>query len=291
MILITSKIYNLFNEEYYLKYTEFFPLTKSTLKEIVTNEEKIPVILHLICKSTYILEEKNDDFAYLIFEKDYDFNDKKNNYNVDFIGKKTLKDEIFNFKENPELKNIIKKITLIISTPLAEDAYDIFKDFGFKNIIIQHTTLADVNFIANFNKNFYKIMITHLSQPINTIFKQALYEAIVDDKIDKENLTTFCCCLHKHKENCILIQNLKNEFYNNNYSKNIEELKSKEKIFNEIEKVIPHFYHLVPKCPPKQVCSKAIEKINLNSVEIYPENLLVFTENFVLIEIIISKIS
>jgi hypothetical protein len=77
--MITNKIYNLFEEEDYLKYTEFLPLTFNTFKNAITNEQKRPVILHLICKSTYIFpeEDKNnilsgnsEDYTNLIFEND-----------------------------------------------------------------------------------------------------------------------------------------------------------------------------------------------------------------------------
>ena len=50
--IITSTIFNLFEDEDYLKYTEFGPLTMETLKNIISNKAKMPVILHLICKST-----------------------------------------------------------------------------------------------------------------------------------------------------------------------------------------------------------------------------------------------
>ena len=168
--MITNKIYNLFEEEDYLKYTEFLPLTFNTFKNAITNEQKRPVILHLICKSTYIFpeEDKNnilsgnsEDYTNLIFE-----NDKKY-YNLEFINKKKLEDEIFN---NPKLeekvKENIKKIILIISTPLSKDVYNIFSKFGFKNILVQHTTLADLEFIADFNYTFYSDIITHNLLPI-----------------------------------------------------------------------------------------------------------------------------
>ena len=39
---------------------EFYPLTKERLKEILSNKDLKPSILHLICKSTYCLPENND---------------------------------------------------------------------------------------------------------------------------------------------------------------------------------------------------------------------------------------
>ena len=69
--IITSKIYNLFKEEDFLKYTEFFPLTKNKLIDILSDKNKTPVILHLICKSTYCNLSPN-----LIFEQDINNNEK-----------------------------------------------------------------------------------------------------------------------------------------------------------------------------------------------------------------------
>ena len=270
---ITSRIYNLFSEEDCLNYTEFGPLTKKTLKNILTDEEKRPVILHLICKSTYLIEDNNiinenqqnlnnNDCTYLIFEKDYNSKDQIYNYNSEFINKEKLENEIFNFKDNPGLKENINKITLIISTPLAEDVYNIFKDFGFKNILIQHTTLADVKYVAEFNKTFYKSLITHLSQPINIIYEEAL-----NIDINKKKSPVFCCCFHKHKKTCDFMKNIKNEIYNENEPSN----KIKP---DKIKQLIPHFYHLLPDCNFSEKC---FEKINLyNSEKIksekYPEN-------------------
>ena len=66
--------------------------------------------------------------------------------------------------------------------------YNIFEKFGFKNILIQHTTLADVNFIADFNYTFYKDIITLPNQQINEIYINTL-----DFEIDDKNRPTFCC--------------------------------------------------------------------------------------------------
>ena len=55
-----------------LKYTEFCLLTLNTLKNAISDEKKIPIILHLICKSTYIIpvKQKDEDYINLIFEDD-----------------------------------------------------------------------------------------------------------------------------------------------------------------------------------------------------------------------------
>ena len=236
--IITSKIYKSFEEEDYLKYTKFWPLTLNTLKDVISNKQKRPVILHLICKSTYIIpdqgqekekkpSENSEDYTNLIFEDD------NNYYNLKFIDKEKLENEIFNYNLNPELKENVNKIILIISTPLSHDVYNIFKNFGFKNIIIQHTTLADVNFIADFNYTFYKDIITHLPQPINNIYEDAL-----KCEIDGVNPPTFCCCFHKHKTTCDFFKNLKNELYNSKKDEKLEDFKL----------LVPHFNHLFPDC-------------------------------------------
>ena len=253
--IITSKIYKAFDESDFLKYTEFNHLTINTLKDILSDKNKRPVILHLICKSTYLLPEKeiepekdSDNYINLIFEEDDKY------YNLQFINKKILQEEIFN-KLDIKSKENIKKITLIISTPLAEDVYnlfkDVFKDFGFKNILVQPSTLSDVNFIADFNYAFYQelIMHIHLELPINDIYEVAL-------NIDKTNEPIFCCCFHKHNKDCYFLKSTSNtnpEF--NNY-----ELYNKNKKFKSLEDIrnlIPHFYHLFPDCPYYKLNCKA----------------------------------
>ena len=188
--IIPSKIYELLDEYQYLTYTEFLPLTINTLKDIVSNEEKRPVILHLVCKSTY-----DNQIANL---------KNKSKYNLEFINKEKL-ETIFN--SNEKIKKNIKKITLIISTPLAEDVYDLFNNFGFRNLFVQHTTLADVNYIAEFNYQFYFKLINKQPISINEIYNN------INIYMNKENPPSFCCCCHKHKKDCKLITNLKNELY------------------------------------------------------------------------------
>ena len=240
---IPSTIYKLFKEEDYLKYTEFLPLTMKTLEEILIDEKRRPVILHLICKSTYIVkniesENNNDEvskndsdlFTNLIFEKDEDCN-ILSKYNSEFIDKEKLIKLKNRLDLNEKIKKNIKEITLIISTQLAENVYDLFKDFGFKNLIVQHTTLADLEFVVDFNYTFYKEIIMKKCLPINE-----LYEMALNVYIEKENPPTFCCCFHKHKNNCDFLKNIKNELYN------------KENGVNCIKETIPHFYHLFPEC-------------------------------------------
>ena len=82
---------------------QFLPLTKNNFIETILTKK--PIILHLICKSTYIMEEKKEyknssECANLIFEKDL---------NIEFINKEKL-DEIFDSKSELEIN--IKNINL-----------------------------------------------------------------------------------------------------------------------------------------------------------------------------------
>ena len=258
--IITSKIYEAFKGEDFLKYIEFKPLTLENLKHVISEEKKIPIILHLICKSTYVIpqqekeniqSENSEDYTNLIFEDD------NNYYNSEFINKKILEDKIFNFELNSNLKENVGKIILIVSTPLATDVYNIFKKFGFKNILIQHTTLADVNFVADFNYMFYKDIITYPESLINNIYEDAL------NMENDNNTPTFCCCFHKHKTTCYFFKNLINELYNSNEVNDIENLKES----------IPHFYHLFPNCfYTTPTCNEKAEKYKkISNVKKFPE--------------------
>ena len=227
--IIPSSLYNLFKEYDYLKYTKFDILTKNSFKEALSNQELDSFILHLICKSTYDIQnnanlenKKSSDVLKLIFEQE--------DYKAEFIDKIKLNDEIFSDKI---IKENIKKITLIISTQFSQDVYNIFEEFGFKNIIIQNTTPTDVDFIANVNLKFYENLIINKIKNINDIYNDAL-----NTNINKD-VTTFCCCFHEHKINCNFIKNIKNELYND------KEVKS---TLDELTKTLPHFCHLKPKC-------------------------------------------
>ena len=258
--IITSRIYEAFKEKNFLKSIEFKPLTLEILKNVISDEKKVPKILHLICKSTYIIPEQgnnnissnnSEDYTNLIFEDD------NNYYNLEFINKKKLEDEIFKYELNSNLKENVEKIILIVSTPLATDVFNIFKKFGFKNILIQHTTLADVNFVADFNYTFYKDIITYPEPLINNIYEDAL-------NIGNDNNTpTFCCCFHKHKTTCYFFKNIINELYNSNEINNIENLKES----------IPHFYHLFPDCfYTTPTCNKIVEEYKkISNVKKFPE--------------------
>ena len=195
---------------------QFLPLTKNNFIETILTKK--PIILHLICKSTYIMEEKKEyknssECANLIFEKDL---------NIEFINKEKL-DEIFDSKSELELN--IKNINLFISTPLSRDIYEIFNSYKFKNILVQHTTLADIDYISEFNYAFYENIIENNNCDIYNAYLNALYQNSF------MNNTQFCCCFHHHNinEKCDILNNLKNELYIKN-EKNV------------------HFEHLNFKC-------------------------------------------
>ena len=276
---IPSTIYKLFKEEDYLKYTEFLPLTMNTLEGILIDKTRRPVILHLICKSVYIdknfeSENNNNDkesknnselFTNLIFEKDEDENKDEDDkvlskYYLEFIDKNKLANLKKWIDSDKNLQENIGKITLIISTQLAENVFDLFKDFGFKNLIVQHTTLADLKFVVKFNYTFYKELIIRKCLPINE-----LYEMALNIYMEKEDPPTFCCCFHKHKNKCNFLEDIKNELYFDNKERNdVDSLKN----------TLPHFYHLFPECKPLQSCYTEIwsdRGILLNNAEKYFE--------------------
>ena len=160
---ITNSIYNLVIESTKLINAEFYPLTENNLKKVILHK---PKIIHLICKSTYIINEKEikeDDivsnFVNLLFE-DNDYYCIMRAINKDdldsiFGEDKELKDEKLK-KEQEIIRQNIKDIVLIISTQLSGDVYKMVENYNFKNILVQHTTVADSSFVADFNEQFYK---------------------------------------------------------------------------------------------------------------------------------------
>ena len=204
---VTSSIQKVIQESLNSISVEFWPLTISRFKEIISNNKYKPTILHLICKSTY-----KDENINLIFEKE--------DFNLQFIDKNILKKII---DSDNDIKNNIKDINLVISTQLAEDAKEMFTDFGFKNILIEHTTLTDVDYISEFNSTFYSDIIFSECQSIKDLYEDALNYFEYDD--------IFCCCFHSHKNKCFFMKNLINELYNEENNK-------------DLFKTIPHFCHL-----------------------------------------------
>ena len=197
---------------------QFLPLTKKNLKLAIS---KRPKILHLLCQSVY--ESESDTYkTYLFFENE--------NCEVDRESRDDL-EKLINSKDLLKIdKDIISGITLLVSTPLSEDIFNIFKKFNFKNIMVQHTTLANIDFISELNEQLY-LNIIKLNKPIIDAFEVAKKNSI---NVKHQ----FCCCFHEHKDDCKFKENLSNELY------------PKDENNNQIKYyfIIPHFYHLRYKC-------------------------------------------
>ena len=215
---ITNSIHNTIIHSNKLISAQFLPLTINNLKEVIYLK---PKIIHLICKSTYIInDDKNNinnndkkiyEYVNLIFE-DNDYFEMK-------VIKKDDLDSIFEEKK-------IKNTSLIISTQLSHDTYSMVKDYKFQNILVQPTTIANSLFIADFNEHFYNCIIEQNNNfTLNDCFDYAINMDINFD------LNHFCCCFHEHLTTCKNIRNYVNELYINDINK------------NEIE-CMPHFYHL-----------------------------------------------
>ena len=219
---------------------KFLPLTTENLKQAVSQR---PKILHLICKSVYIIDSKSNKYkTYLFFE---DENCRVDRINQDDLEKIFIPNDPF--KKDKDI--ITNNITLFVSTPLSEDVFKMLNNFNFKNVLVQHTTLANINFITELNGQLYLNIIK-----LNKSTKDAF-------DIAKKNSVSIahqsCCCFHEHKDNCNLKKFLINELYSDiivpiPFKKENEKGKSEEK--EEYYFKIPHFYHLRYKC---QNCNKA----------------------------------
>ena len=217
---ITNSIYNKIKASGKIIKAEFLPLTINNLKDVIKLK---PKILHLICKSTYIINDINNNeviysynYANLIFEDNEYFNMRA-------IKRNDLND-IFD-------KYLIKNTILIISTQLSKDIYEMVKVFEFQNILVQHTTIANSSFVEDFNYYFYRNIIEHMEHiSIDLYNKNA-------QNMSKNKNVQFCCCFHHHIKTCKLFKNLENELYVCNDKDNKD-----ESIF------IPHFEHLHFKC-------------------------------------------
>ena len=199
---IANSIKDIFSQSIKSINAQFLPLTKDNFISSISSKK--PIILHLICKSTYIFQENNknnyknsSDCTYLIFET--------KDFNTEFINK----EELVNIFKSKELKENIKYVNLIISTPLSKDVYEIFKVYEFKNILVQHTTLADIDFISKFNYTFYEYIIENNNCDIYNAYLTSLYQN------NYANNSQFCCCFHQHDINptCNIINNSRNELY------------------------------------------------------------------------------
>ena len=229
---ITDSIYKGIVSPFKIIEVVFLPLTEENLEKVIKLK---PKILHLLCKSSYVLPKiiKNENFqSYeyinLLFEEN-------NYFKMKAINKSNL-DKIFNKKE-------IENTLLIISTQFSRDVYKMVENYKFKNIFVQHTTLANSTFIANFNEQFYINIIEQINFTINECFNNAL-AIFIDLKLNQ-----FCCCFHEHESNCRHIKNFDNELYiSKEWNDEIE------------DKFLPHFSHLQYKD------NKNITNISINTL-------------------------
>ena len=206
----------------------FLPLTENNLQKSIFQK---PKIIHLICKSIYQLEKNNDNNNNLNNKYCVNLLFENENCQVERKNENDLKTIFASLK-----KEILKNINLFISTPLSEDVFDMVKNLNFKNIIVQHTSLANVEFISELNKQLYKNIID-LNYSIKNSLNNAKKDSMNIDKMKDKQQS--CCCFHKHEDNCKFKMNLYNELYSDNINK--------EEIFK-----IPHFYHLRYKCECKE---------------------------------------
>ena len=222
---IANSIFNVIIDSTKLINAEFYPLTEYNLRKAISHK---PKILHIICKSTYILPEKekikeNDEsfnFVNLIFEDDYYCKMRK-------INQKDLD----NILEDESIKQLIANTFLIISTQLSFDIYKIIEKYNFQNILVQHTTVADSSFIADFNEQFYKNIIENNDNNIYDYYEDAL-------NIYFNESNQFCCCFHQHKNDCSFMKNNNKELYYN-----YEDINENSFIISS-----SHFSHLRYKC-------------------------------------------
>ena len=205
---------------------EFYPLTENHLKKAIDNK---PIILHLICKSTYINNQIN-----LLFEDD-------NYFTMKAFGSDGMK-KYFDDKTK------IEDIFLIISTPFSREVYEVIKDFEFKNILVQHTTVVNLNYMKIFNKNFYNEIYQKINEYEESINVDILFKNIFKYNhknlfqsakvIDLSNFYFFCCCCHMHGDKCKLKANLNNEIYINQNEGEISD--------NTLENT--HISHTINRC-------------------------------------------
>ena len=186
---ITYAIYDSIIENKNIK-CEFMPLTEQNLKTAINSR---PLILHLLCKSTFYNNEIN-----LLFEDN-------NYFKMKAINEEKIK-TIFNYKEG------VQNTFLIISTQFSTDVFNLMKQFHFKDIFIQHTTLADLKYIEKYNEIIYKKLNKQDTIGINKLTDLFEDSNIIDCDKNKINYQ-FCFCCLSHKDNCELKNNINDELF------------------------------------------------------------------------------
>ena len=222
-----------------------------------------------------LIKEKDLDIIFNYEEKKKDDSQNKNIIIEERENEEENIIESQNEEEENEITKIIKNIVLIISTPLSNDVYKIFKKYKFKNFYVQHTTVANSSFIADLNEQFYKNIIyqndfTDITDIKLSINKTKIKEPSINDFFEdatgiyfNKNTEQFCCCFHDHEYNCPFLKNMNNELYINNdkdkenkINENNKEINNYDKKEGKIENQkdnSTHFKHLKYKCN----CSKA----------------------------------
>ena len=122
----------------------------------------------------------------------------------------------------------------------------------FQNLLVQHTTRANISFLAGFNRELY----------IKILDKQLLEQAFNSAKSERISGNQFCCCYHSHQDDCIFKKNLSNELFrcdeepllpvknkgNKNLDMNNENNNNHTTTNKKLSKDFPHLYHLRYKC-------------------------------------------
>ena len=236
--VVSNTIYQVVTKSSLPVVSQFLTLTKNTLKYALS---KRPKILHLLCKSTYEVDN-NDQKLYspiLLFE-----NEK---CELEKVTKKSLSKILHAYKDN------VKDISLFISTPLCEDVFNMInsiQSIKFRNLLVQPTTIANISFLEEFNRELY----------IKILDKQPLKQAFYSAKSVNISGNQFCCCYHSHKDECILRKNLSNELFRcdekpllpeNSQENNNDNNTTTKNIRDKLKEEYPHLYHLRYKCECK----------------------------------------
>ena len=184
-----------------------------------------------------------------------EFNEAINTYDIDTanaclydIGSTALKSLLastynINFDE---IKNLY--ITMIVGNKVDENGHEEYEDNYYCPIIFDYK-----------NTSYAILPEGKLAREIAyylhmTYYHSLTFEDALNGDIDNNNPPAFCCCFHKHKTSCYLVNNLQNELYNDNNIKEVTDL---------IES-IPHFYHLYPDCYyNRSKCDETIENYKL----------------------------
>ena len=266
---ITDQIYQILSRTDLPIKSQFLTLTKNNFINAIN---KKPKILHLICKSIYDCDNYNQKSSKLIQHLNSALSNEKieDNKIIENEVKKFYSPILIFENEKCQMKKITynilskifknkgdltKEITLFISTPLSKDIFDMFLSLSpivFKNILVQHSTLADASYIAQFNRDLY----------LNLLDKKSLEDALNQAKRINFSGYQFCCCSHEHDDSvCLIKKYLSNELFreDEDETNKINEENNHQVNYEYIKK-IPHVYHLRYKCD----CKERLNENNAN---------------------------